>query len=261
MYLKFAKFLTLENTSVLQSIPMPLLRRYGGYLVHAYTASTLIFIVLGIQWILEGHFRLALVAMTITILIDATDGMLARKYRVKETAAGVDGALLDNIVDFLSYVVLPMLFMMQANMLLTPVTFWVSLVMFASAFGFSRTTAKLASKGFFVGFPSYWNILVFYLFLLETPAPLNTSIIIVLSLLVFVPVRFLYVSRLKRWRNVHFILGAAWGMMCLLTLPMAPGEVRTGLLLISLVYPVLYTIHSLYMDVQDRRELQNEFNA
>jgi hypothetical protein len=60
---------------------------------------------------------------------------------------------------------------------------------------------------------------------------------------------------------VHFILGAAWGMMCLLTLPMAPGEVRTGLLLISLVYPVLYTIHSLYMDVQDRRELQNEFNA
>ena len=247
--------------SMIQSVSMPLLRRYGGYLVHAYTASTLIFIILGIQWILEGQFRLALIAMTITILIDATDGMLARRYRVKETAAGVDGALLDNIVDFLSYVVLPMLFMMQTDMLLTPVTFWVSLVMFASAFGFSRTTAKLASKGFFVGFPSYWNILVFYLYLLETPAPLNTSIVIVLSLLVFVPVRFLYVSRLKRWRNLHFILGAGWGIICMVALSMPLSEVRTGLVLLSLVYPILYTMHSLYMDLQDRRGPGKELNA
>lgn len=246
---------------MIQFACMPLLRRYGGYLVHAYTASTLIFIVLGIQWILDGQFRLALIAMTITILIDATDGMLARRYRVKETAAGVDGALLDNIVDFLSYVLLPMLFMMQTNMLLTPVTLWVSLVMFASAFGFSRTTAKLASKGFFVGFPSYWNILVFYLFLLGTPAPLNTAIVIVLSLLVFVPVRFLYVSRLKRWRSLHFVLGAFWGIVCLLALSMPYGELRTGLLLLSLVYPVLYTLHSFYMDVQDRRGIQEELNA
>ena len=240
---------------------MPLLRRYGGYLVHAYTASTLIFVALGIQWILEGHFRLSLIAMTITILIDATDGMLARRYRVKETAAGVDGALLDNIVDFLSYVLLPMLFMMQANMLLTPVTLWVSLVMFASAFGFSRTTAKLANKGFFVGFPSYWNILVFYLYLLETPAPLNTAIIIVLSLLVFVPVRFLYVSRLKRWRTLHFVLGAVWGIVCLLALTLPFGEVRMSFLLMSLVYPALYTVHSLYLDAQDRLALQDELNA
>jgi phosphatidylcholine synthase len=246
---------------MLQFAHMPLLRRYGGYLVHAYTASTLIFIILGIQWILTGHFRLALIAMTITILIDATDGMLARRYRVKETAAGVDGALLDNIVDFLSYVVLPMLFMMQATMLLTPVTVWVSLVMFASAFGFSRTTAKLANKGFFVGFPSYWNILVFYLYLLETPAPLNTAIIIVLSLLVFVPVRFLYVSRLKRWRTLHFVLGAIWGIVCVFALFRPLGEPRIVLLLLSLIYPVFYTIHSLYLDLQDRLGLGNELNA
>ena len=65
-----------------------------GYLVHIYTASTLIFVALGIQWVLNGKFRLALIAMIITILIDATDGMLARKFRVKETAASVDGAYL-----------------------------------------------------------------------------------------------------------------------------------------------------------------------
>ncbi len=227
---------------------MPLIKRYGGYLVHVYTASTLFFVVFGMQWIFEGQYRLALVAMTITILIDATDGMLARKYRVKETAARVDGETLDNVVDFLSYVFLPMLFMIKAEMLILPVSIWVSFVLFASAFGFSRTTAKLADKGFFVGFPSYWNILVFYLFLLNTPPVFNTILVTVLACLVFVPVGFLYVSRLKRWRTLHFILGGIWGILCLIALPTQDPALRSNILLLSLAYPIFYTLHSLWLN-------------
>lgn len=223
-----------------------------GYLVHIYTASTLIFVALGIEWVLEGRFRLALIAMIITVLIDATDGMLARRFRVKETAAGIDGALLDNLVDFLSYVLLPMLFMIRAEMLIGPVIVWVTLVMFASAFGFSRTTAKLADKGFFVGFPSYWNILVFYLFLMQTPAIFNTALLVFLACLVFVPLRFLYISRLKRWRNLHFALGALWGSICLLALAMDAGSLRSSLLFLSLSYIFFYTLHSLWLDLEER---------
>jgi phosphatidylcholine synthase len=225
---------------------------FNGYLVHIYTASTLIFVALGIQWILSGQFRLALIAMIITILIDATDGMLARHFRVKETAAGVDGALLDNIVDFLSYVLLPMLFMIQAKMLIEPLVVWLSLVMFASAFGFSKTTAKLADKGFFEGFPSYWNILVFYLYLFQTPAAFNTGLLAFLACLVFVPLRFLYISRLKRWRTLHFSLGALWGGLCLISLTLEAGSLRSGLLYLSMIYVVFYTLHSLWLDFEDR---------
>ena len=232
---------------------MSLFHRYRGYLVHLYTASTLIFVILGVQWVFEGSYRLALGAMAVTLMIDATDGMLARRFRVTETAAGVDGELLDNIVDFLSYVMLPMLFMMRAEMLLTPVTLWVSFVVFASAFGFSRTTAKLAKEGFFVGFPSYWNILVFYLFLLGSPPALNTLFVVLLSLLVFIPLRFLYVSRLQRWRTLHFTLGGIWGLLCVGALFLPAGEVRTFLLLASLGYTVFYTIHSLWLDLRDRK--------
>jgi phosphatidylcholine synthase len=223
-----------------------------GYLVHIYTASTLIFVVLGMQWVLEGQFRLALIAMTITVLIDATDGMLARRFRVKETAAEIDGALLDNIVDFLSYVLLPMLFMIRADMLLLPTSLWVTIVMFASSFGFSRTTAKMADKGFFVGFPSYWNIVVFYLFLMQTPAAFNTILIVALSLLVFVPLRFLYVSRLKRGRTLHFALGALWGTLCLIALSLDAGVLRNNLINISLLYVMFYTLHSLWLDAEER---------
>jgi phosphatidylcholine synthase len=241
---------------------MPLLKRYGGYLVHVYTASTLFFVVYAMQWIIEGQYRLALVAMTVTILIDATDGMLARKYRVKETAARVDGETLDNIVDFLSYVLLPMFFMIKANMLVVPVSLFVSFVLFASAFGFSRTTAKLADKGFFVGFPSYWNILVFYLFLLGTPPLFNTVLVTLLACLVFVPVGFLYVSRLKRWRTLHFVLGAIWGILCLVALPIQDPILRNNLLLLSLIYPIFYTMHSLWLNwhyhVQETRAASME---
>lgn len=224
-----------------------------GYLVHVYTTSTLLFVALAAQWTLRGDYRLALAALAVTIAIDATDGALARKYRVKETAAGIDGALLDNIIDFTSYVLLPMLLLLQTELLAPPAVLIISFAMVSSAFGFSRTTAKLADEGFFVGFPSYWSIVVFYLYLLDTPPLFNTLLILALSFLVFVPVRFLYVSRLKRGRTLHVVLGTGWGLLCLVALLLEPGELRTTLLYLSLVYPVYYTVHSFQQDFLARR--------
>ncbi|CAA9575948.1 MAG: Phosphatidylcholine synthase [uncultured Truepera sp.] len=224
-----------------------------GYLVHVYTASTLFFVALSAQWILEGAYRWALLALAVTIIIDATDGALARKFRVEETAAGIDGALLDNIIDFTSYVLLPMLLLLRTGLLAPPGVMVTAFAMFSSAFGFSRTTAKLADAGFFVGFPSYWSIVVFYLYMLGTPPLLNTLLILGLSLLVFVPVRFLYVSRLQRGRTLHIALGSVWSLLCIVALTLDPGALRTGLLYVSLIYPVFYTLHSLRLDWRSRQ--------
>lgn len=125
--------------------------------------------------------------------------------------------------------------------------------MFSSAFGFSRTTAKLADEGFFVGFPSYWGIVAFYLYMLGTPPLFNTVLILGLSVLVFVPVRFLYVSRLPRGRTLHVTLGSVWSLLCVVALFLEPGDTRTGLLYLSLVYPVYYTLHSLQLDLRARQ--------
>jgi phosphatidylcholine synthase len=232
---------------------MPSRANLQGYLVHAYTASTLLFVALAAQWILAGSFRLALAALAVTIVIDATDGALARRYRVKETAAAIDGGTLDNIIDFTSYVVLPMLLLFQAELLAPPAVLTVAFAMFSSAFGFSRTTAKLANEGFFVGFPSYWSIVVFYLYLLGTPPLLNTLLVFALSLLVFVPVRFLYVSRMTGGRSLHVSLGVLWMALCLLALALEPSSLRTLLLLASLIYPAFYTVDSLQRNLGGRR--------
>jgi phosphatidylcholine synthase len=224
-----------------------------GYLVHAYTASTLLFVALAMQWILEARFELSLLAMAATVLIDATDGALARKYRVAETASGIQGDLLDNLVDFVSYVALPALFLLRAEMLLPPVAVWLTVLMTASVFGFARTTAKIADKGFFVGFPSYWNIVVFYLFLLETTPLVNTLVLVALSSAVLVPVRFLYLTRLPRWRSFHLTLSGVWGAACLVALLIDPGWPRIALLYASLAYVAFYVAQSLLADAVDRR--------
>lgn len=229
------------------------LTKIRGYLVHLYTMSTLLFVVLGIQWILDGSYELALLAMGITLVIDATDGALARKHHIEHTAPGIDGALLDNVVDFVSYVFLPVLFMMHAGLLLQPTTLFATVIAFSSAYGFSRTSAKMVDEAFFVGFPSYWNVVAFYAFLLDLSAAANTGLVLALSLLVFADVRFLYVSRLRRHRLLHVVLGGAWGTACMVALFLEPGPLRAALVYGSLGYAAFYTAHSLVADVQARR--------
>lgn len=229
-----------------------------GYLVHLYTTSAMLFVVLAIQWILEGRYELALIAMAITVMIDATDGTLARKYRVSETAPRIDGPLLDNVVDYVSYVVLPIVFMLHAGLLVQPMTAFATLVAFSSAYGFSRTSAKLSDEGFFVGFPSYWNVVVFYAFILDLSPLFTTLLVVALSLLVFTDVRFLYVTRMRRGRLLHLVLGAAWGVAALAALLVEPGELRSTLAYGSLLYVAFYTVHSLVLDRRARQRRRRE---
>ena len=109
-------------------------------------------------------------------------------------------------------------------------------------------------RGLFRRLPSYWNIVVFYLFLLSSPPLLNTVLVVALAFLVFIPVRFLYVSRLRRSRLLHFGLSAVWGLACLVALFLDAGTLRNAFLYVSLVYPVFYTAHSVLLDVRDRQK-------
>jgi phosphatidylcholine synthase len=236
-------------------MPSPSIR---GYLVHLYTTSTLLFVVLAVQWILEGRYPAALLAMAVTVAIDATDGALARRYRVAQTAPRIDGALLDNIVDFVSYVFLPVLFLLHAGMLLQPTWAFATLLAFSSAYGFSRTSAKQSDEGFFVGFPSYWNVVVFYAYVLGLSPALTTAVVVGLSLLVFTDVRFLYVTRMRRGRGLHLVLGGAWGAASLAALLLGPGPLRSALIVGSLGYVAFYTAHSFLLDRRSRRRQRSD---
>jgi len=220
-----------------------------AWLAHFYTALGAVIGLLTILAIDEANFRLAFFLMAIAVIIDSTDGVLARAARVKEVIPWFDGALLDNIVDYLNYVIVPSLFALRANLLPAQDALWLAaLPVLSSAYGFCQRDAKTADH-FFLGFPSYWNIVFFYLYALKSALWINGFLILFLSILVFVPLRFIYPSRAPRFRASTNLLGALWGGAVLYLIYRLPDPPR-GLLLASLLFPAYYTALSLWLELR-----------
>ncbi|MBI2999479.1 MAG: CDP-diacylglycerol O-phosphatidyltransferase [Deltaproteobacteria bacterium] len=165
------------------------------WLVHLYTACGAVIGFVALILVEQAKFQSAFWLMSLAVIIDATDGTLARMARVKELIPWFDGDRLEDIIDYLNYVLVPCLFLFRADLLPEKAALgFASLPLLASAYGFCQRQAK-TSDHFFLGFPSYWNIVAFYLYVLLTPRWLNGLLIIVLSALVFVPIKYLYPSR------------------------------------------------------------------
>ena len=154
---------------------------FAAAAVHAYTASGAILAFIGIRAVFAGDARLAFAMMFVATVIDSTDGVLARAARVKETLPSVDGARIDDIVDYLTFVVLPMLLLDRFGFLPARIGLLVvAIVLLSSAYGFGSADAKTTDH-FFTGFPWYWNIVALYLYLFAVPAGASAAILILLS--------------------------------------------------------------------------------
>jgi len=220
-----------------------------AWLVHLYTGFGAVVGFFTVIAIGQGSFREAFFLMALAVVIDASDGTLARAARVKEVIPWFDGNLLDQIVDYFNYVIVPCLFMLRANLLPAQDALWLAaLPLIASAYGFCQRDAKTADY-FFLGFPSYWNIVAFYLYLLETPLWINAFLVIVLSVLVFVPIKFIYPSRAPRFRVSTNILGGLWGAAILYLIDRLP-EPPVSLLFASLAFPTYYLGLSLWLELR-----------
>jgi phosphatidylcholine synthase len=191
----------------------------------------------------EASFRGAFWLMFLATLIDATDGTLARKVHIKEVLPGFDGRRLDDLVDFLTYVALPLLLIWRAGLLPAGYEACLLVPLMASAYGFCQVSAK-TDDGYFLGFPSYWNLVAFYLYVLRLPAWVGLAIVLGLALLTFVPSRYLYPTQRGRLNLLANILGAVWGLMLagtLWALGHPGGEEQAWQLgVASLYFPVFY---------------------
>ena len=217
---------------------------YTAWLVHLYTASSAVLALLATRAIFEYRLRDAFFWLGAAIVIDASDGVLARAARVSQRLPWFNGAKLDDIVDYLTYVFVPAVIVWRA--LLVPEAWTIpvaSAMLLSSAYGFNREDAK-TSDHFFTGFPSYWNLVVFYLYLLQAGQTFNAMVLLALAVLVFVPLRYVYPSRTPAWRGVTVGLGVLWGIALVVMVWQLP-VVSPVLLWASLLFPVYYVILSL----------------
>ena len=216
-------------------------RKFLAWCVHLYTALGLV-AAAGIAVLIvrggEDSFRAALALMVLATLIDSTDGWLARRARVKEFAPSFDGRRLDDLIDFQTYTSLPLLLIWRAEILTGGMEWWLLLPLLASAYGFSQVNAK-TDDGFFLGFPSYWNIVAFYLYLLRPAQWVSLVLIIALSLLTFVPWRYLYPSQRAPYSRLTNLLAVAWVVSLLAILAHWANDSRE-LILLSLLFPLYY---------------------
>lgn len=233
------------------SIKVSFLTRCLGWLIHAFTASGACVGLLALLAIYQHHLLTALWLMGAAIFIDAVDGMFARMIRIKQAIPEVDGALLDNIVDFFTYTIVPCFFLLVTNLL--PESwriFCVMVITFSSAYQFTQVDAKTTDH-FFKGFPSYWNIAIFYLFFWQMSPTTNMTILLFLAVLSFVPFKYIYPSRLdyltdsKYLRFAMVVLTVLWGIATAGLLWLYPQS-NHFLVAVSLGYCLLYLSISLY---------------
>jgi phosphatidylcholine synthase len=230
----------------------PLGLRLAGAAVHLYTALGSVLGFLIVIAAFDGDAVTALWLGLATLWIDGTDGMLARHFRVKETIPWFDGARMDDIVDYLTYVFAPIVLLWTTDRLPHGAIGWVlaALPLLASCYQFCRVDAKTADH-FFLGFPSYWNVVAFYAIVLDVGRTGVAISLVVLTVLVFVPVRYVYPSRTKLLRTLNLALAGTWLVTyaVLLAEYPHPNPIVVGL---SIAYLVYYVGLSLYLTLGTR---------
>lgn len=238
-------------------------RKIRAYLVHLFTASGVAFAFLAMAEVVRADLdpRWVFGWLTLAVLIDAADGPLARLWDVKLYAPRILGPTIDQIVDYLTFTFIPLVLLWRMDWLPGPDGLWVVLAMVASLFGFANESAKQEKQGFFLGFPSYWNVVVYYVGLLTVGygtvgAFVSLVTVLVLSVLTVVPVRFVYPNAAPSpWRVIVTGGGIAWLGLLLALLPTFPELPRWGgdwILWVSFVYPAFYFGLSGWLDWSSR---------
>ena len=227
-----------------------------AHFVHVYTASGVAFAFLAAVEVASDtpDPRWVFLWLLIAVLIDATDGPLARAWHVKFRAPRFDGRKIDDIVDYLTFTFLPLLLVWRMNWLPPPAVPWIIPALVASILGFANVAAKQEEAGFFLGFPSYWNIYAFYagLWFVDYGPWLPAILLAMLTVLSILPVRFVYPNLAPRpWRLPMLVGAGVWAVLLAVMLPTYP-DVPAWLVWLSAIYPAFYVGLSIWLDIAAR---------
>jgi phosphatidylcholine synthase len=221
--------------------------QFSAAAVHLYTASGAVLAFLIVLAAIQGNAVQALWLGLVALIVDGTDGALARRFRVREMLPWFDGGRLDDIVDYLTYVFAPVLLLWTSGYLPSGISGMIlaALPLLASSYQFCRVDAKTEDH-FFLGFPSYWNIVAYYAIVLNLSPMTVGAILIFWSIMVFVPIRYLYPSRTSAFRPVTVTMSALW-MICYGLILLQMPNPHPLLVNFSLLYMGYYLVLSLYL--------------
>jgi phosphatidylcholine synthase len=186
--------------------------------VHILTASGAFFAFLSLVSAAEKDFRAAFLWLGVAMIVDGVDGPLARRLKVREWWPHWSGDMLDSVIDYVTYVMIPAFILYQSGLMGRYFSFAAAaIIVVTSAVYYADTRMKTEDYGF-KGFPVCWNMVVFTIFIVSPSELLSFAIIVVTSILTFVPVIFVHPVRVKILRVPTLAILTVWGVGGLIAL-------------------------------------------
>ena len=218
-----------------------------AWLIHCYTASGAVIGMLALIAAAKEDIWLSFLLLLLAGFVDGTDGLLARRYKVSEILPKFSGAYMDNAVDVLTFIFVPIFIMAWVDLL--PSVYWIAVPTFAAMYAYGQVDMK-TDDHYFQGFPSYWNVVALYMWWLKPEPFWAVMMVVVPAVLTFIPTRYLYPSRNNFLWRTTWALGLVWSVMVLYLLSMKEPDLL--LVKLSAFYPVYYVLASFYLEYRIR---------
>ncbi len=182
----------------------------SAFAVHLFTASGAALALLALVAASAGEWRTMFLWLGVGLVVDGIDGPLARKFDVKHNAANWDGTILDLMIDFLTYVVIPAFALIGSGLLPAPWALLAALFMCVTSVIYYADTRMKAQDNSFVGFPGVWHMPLLVLFIATPPAWVTGLLVLLLGLGQFTSLRFIHPVRTRRWRVFNLVVLGLW---------------------------------------------------
>ncbi|QJC22674.1 phosphatidylcholine synthase [Arcanobacterium buesumense] len=204
--------------------PYPLSHYVSAWAVHAFTMTGVIWVILAIRALMIDDYKMMWLWLGIALVVDAADGPMARKTKVTEVIPWFSGTMMDNIVDYMTWTMVPVVFMAKV-LPFGGEYFAIAAAILAatsSMFCYANTLMKSADW-YFVGFPAAWNIVIVIMWLFGTNAITNWIVVILFSVLALIPWKWIHPFRVKHLRIFNAIAAIVWVVITAIWVAVYPG--------------------------------------
>lgn len=189
-----------------------------AFSIHLFTASGAFWAFLALVAAAEYRFNAMWWWLGVALLVDGVDGPLARYFKVKEVLPNWSGEMLDSIIDYATFVLIPAFALYQSGFLQEITSFLAAaLIVCTSAIYYADTRMKTVNNCF-RGFPVCWNMVVFTLFVLQPGWTLALGVVILSAVLTFLPIHFVHPVRVKPLRPITLTMLALWSLFGLVAI-------------------------------------------
>lgn len=184
--------------------------KFKALSVHLLTATGAVLSMFAMLAAVDGRWSEMFSWLVVALIVDGIDGPLARRYQVDKNWPTYDGALLDLIIDYLTYVFIPAFALFKSG-LMDGWAGWLTIIVivYGSAIYFVDTRMKTKDKSF-AGFPACWNMFALVIFAIEPHWSIILAASLALTLTMFTNLKFVHPTRTKRWRWITLPMSAAW---------------------------------------------------